>query len=162
VYLDFEEALSDGFTKVFLNASVMRNFFHFVQANVKKVGQLGMKSDLHDIVIGFNFLWHKATKAEFDTYLNEFLDEWKRKASQYVSYFCSTWLNHYTPAEWASYARSSNVQADRVIFPPHPPPLLFFFLVYCFYKNQLLTNNQNPLLLKDTIQSLRAPCRATL
>jgi transposase-like protein len=115
VYLDFEEALADGFTKVFPNASVRRDLFHFVQANVKKVGQLGMKSDSHEIVVALNLLWHKATKAEFDAYLNEFLDEWDRRAPQYTSYFRSTWLNRYTPAEWASYARPSNARSGNHI-----------------------------------------------
>jgi hypothetical protein len=52
VYLDFEEALADGFTKVFPNTSVMRDFFHFMQANVKKVLQLGMKPYMSDVVAG--------------------------------------------------------------------------------------------------------------
>lgn len=44
VLLDFEEALSQGFVKVFPEASVLADFFHMVQANVKKIGQLGFKS----------------------------------------------------------------------------------------------------------------------
>jgi hypothetical protein len=30
-YLDFEDALSDGFTKVFPSATIMRDFFHFTK-----------------------------------------------------------------------------------------------------------------------------------
>ena len=99
MYLNFEEPLVDGFTKVFPIASVRRDFFHFVQANVKKIGQLGMKPDSRKIVVALNVLWHKTTKVEFDNYLNEFLDKWDKQAPQYTSYFHSTWLNHYTPAE---------------------------------------------------------------
>jgi hypothetical protein len=125
--LDFEEALADGFTKVFPNASVMRDFFHFMQANVKKVLQLGMKSCMHDVVTGLRCLWHKPTKSNFDTYLNEFIDEWERKAPQYLSYFRSTWLNRYMPAEWASYARASNARSGTAFF------FFFFFFLKIMY-----------------------------
>jgi hypothetical protein len=74
----------------FPDAAIMTDFFHLIQANVRKAGQLGLKSYAHDIVVGLNVLWDKATKNEFDTNLNEFLDEWDRRAPQYSAYFRST------------------------------------------------------------------------
>jgi hypothetical protein len=108
VHLDFEEALSAGFVRVFPNATPMKDFFYFIQANVKKAGQLGMATHRSKIVVRLNTLWYKPTKAEFDTCLKEFLGEWDKKAPQYTAYFCFTWLDRFVPNEWASYARPSN------------------------------------------------------
>jgi hypothetical protein len=66
VLLDFEEALSEVFVKVFPNASVHRDMFHFVQANVKQAGQLGLKSIIKEIVVDVNVLWYAPTKKDFD------------------------------------------------------------------------------------------------
>jgi hypothetical protein len=71
--LDFEKALAEGFRKAVPDALVLHDFFHFIQANVKKVGQLGMKSDVSDIVADLNTLWYKPTKEEFDVCLTEFI-----------------------------------------------------------------------------------------
>jgi hypothetical protein len=94
----------------------MRDFFHFIQANVRKAGQLGLKSCAHNIVVGLNVLWYKTTKKEFDVNLNDFLDEWDRRASQYSAYFRSTWLERYQLKEWASYTRPNNVRSGIKFF----------------------------------------------
>ncbi len=62
VLLDFEEALSKGFTNIFPDALAFGDFFHVVQANVKQAGQLGLKP----IVIGLRKLWHAPSKEKFD------------------------------------------------------------------------------------------------
>jgi hypothetical protein len=39
--LDFEQVLSDGFTDIFPDVIIARDRFHFVQANVKCLNELG-------------------------------------------------------------------------------------------------------------------------
>jgi hypothetical protein len=71
VVLDFEEALSQVFVDVFLTATVTRDFFHFVQANVKRVGQLGLKAEAKAVVSDLNLLWYANDKHVFDSRLHE-------------------------------------------------------------------------------------------
>jgi hypothetical protein len=54
--LDFEEALAEALHKTIPDALILHDFFHFIQANVKRVGQLGMKSDASDIIADLNTL----------------------------------------------------------------------------------------------------------
>jgi hypothetical protein len=42
--LDFEQALSDGFKDIFPNVIIARDCFHFVQANVKRLNELGLQN----------------------------------------------------------------------------------------------------------------------
>jgi len=56
IYLDFQKALSDSFTNVFPSATVARDLFHFIQANVKKMGKLGYGSSVSDLVKDLNML----------------------------------------------------------------------------------------------------------
>lgn len=37
VLLDFKEALAQGFEHIFPEATVLNDFFHFMQANVRKI-----------------------------------------------------------------------------------------------------------------------------
>jgi transposase-like protein len=113
VHLDFEEALSAGFLKVFPEATLMKDFFHFIQANVRKAGQLGLKSVAKEISDGLNVLWAKPTKEEFDSHLDEFLGKWDKRAPQYSGYFRSTWIQNHPPKDWASYARPSDARSGR-------------------------------------------------
>lgn len=124
VLLDFEEALSEGFVRVFPDAAVLADFFHFVcsihsfallfinvkkvQANVKAIQKLGFKSRSKDVVKGVQSLWYAPTKKDFDAALGEFLVEWDREISAYATYFRRNWLDRYHPEKWASYARVYN------------------------------------------------------
>jgi hypothetical protein len=89
VYLDFEQALADGFVKVFPGATPMKDFFHFIQANVRKVkGELKLEKDERMVIRdALRILWHKPTKAEFDTCLQVLLNGWDRRIPQYSAYF---------------------------------------------------------------------------
>jgi hypothetical protein len=40
--LNFEQTLSDGFQDIFPDVIIVRDRFHFVQANVKHLGKLGL------------------------------------------------------------------------------------------------------------------------
>ena len=73
VVLDFEEALGKAFTKVFPTTTITRDFFHFMQVNVKRVGQLGLKSEVKVVVKDLRTLWYSLDKAMFDSQLNDFL-----------------------------------------------------------------------------------------
>jgi hypothetical protein len=84
---DFEEALSQGFTNVFPWAVVYNDFFHFMQANVRRLGQMGLQSEVEDARVGLQSLWYAPTKQEFDAALVVFLEEWDGRAPTYTSYF---------------------------------------------------------------------------
>lgn len=109
IHLDFEEALANGFSAVFPSAAILRDFFHFIQANVKKLNQLRLpRTEISAVVADLNALWYKPTKREFDANLVAFLDKWDEATQGYTPYFRSTWLTRFTPREWASCARSSD------------------------------------------------------
>jgi hypothetical protein len=108
VLLDFEEALSDAFVKVFPNASVQRDMFLFVQANVKQAGQLGLKFVVKEIVIDINVLWYAPIKKDFDREVVQFLDKWDKREPSYATYFRNNWLNRFLPETWALFGRPSN------------------------------------------------------
>jgi hypothetical protein len=110
VYLDFEKALSDAFTNVFLLATVTRDLFHFIQANVKKMGKLEYGSRVTQLVEDLNVLWEKPGKGEFDAYLLEFLDKWNAIPS-YCGYFRSTWLELHPPKDWAKHGRRPDARS---------------------------------------------------
>jgi hypothetical protein len=104
VYMDFEKALSDSFTNVFPLATIARDRFHFIQANVRKMSKLGYGPSVSDLVKDLNVLWEKPSKEDFDTYLLEFLDKWNT-ISSYCGYFRSTWLELHPSKDWAKYRR---------------------------------------------------------
>jgi hypothetical protein len=52
--MDFKEALVQGFEHIFPEASVLGDFFHFVQANVRRIGELGFKNLVSEVVVGVN------------------------------------------------------------------------------------------------------------
>jgi hypothetical protein len=117
--LDFEEALAEGFHKAVPDVLVLHDFFHFIQANVKKAGQLGMKLNVSNIVTDLNTLWYKPTKEEFDVCLAEFIRQWDIRAPQYTAYFRSTWLDLHPPRKWAAYARPSDSPSGSEMFTTH-------------------------------------------
>jgi hypothetical protein len=40
--LDFEEVLASTFSAIFLNCTIMRNYFHFKLANLRKLQKIGL------------------------------------------------------------------------------------------------------------------------
>jgi hypothetical protein len=76
VLLDFEQALSQGFTRVFPKAAVYRDFFHFVQANVRRMAELGFKPRVKELVSDLNKLWYATTKQHFNEEVELFLAKW--------------------------------------------------------------------------------------
>jgi hypothetical protein len=105
VALDFEEALAEGFVRVFPNAVVCNDFFHLMQANVKKCRQLHLQSIQPDIVNGVRELFYAASKDEFDLALIRYLKDMDNRAPAYAAYFRRTWLDRYPRERWASFAR---------------------------------------------------------
>lgn len=86
-HLDFEKPLSQALSATFPSATILKDFFHFIQANVKKAKGLNMKPLMRNLVKDLNTLWYQPTKANFDTYLNEFLGKWERLTMYYTTYF---------------------------------------------------------------------------
>jgi hypothetical protein len=54
--LDFKKVLAEALHKMIPDTLILHDFFHFIQANIKKTGQLGMKSDVSDIIADLNTL----------------------------------------------------------------------------------------------------------
>jgi hypothetical protein len=119
-HLDFKNALAEGFLRVFPKATICGDFFHLMQANVKKICQLHLQVIKTCLVNGVRELFYAPTKREFDITLENFLKDMDECAPAYAAYFCHTWLDHHPPEKWASFARP--VRAPRGIF-----LLLFFF-----------------------------------
>jgi hypothetical protein len=112
--LDFKQALSDGFQDVFLDIIIVRDCFHFVQANVKRLNELGLQNLVTEVSQDLGVLWEKPSKKDFDIHLITFLDKWDRRASQYSErYFHPIWLSRYPPHEWAFYGRSRDMPSGK-------------------------------------------------
>lgn len=97
--LDFEKAFSNVFTNMFPTTTIVHDYFHFVQANIKKVGVLGLKAKTKRVEGDLCLHWYLLTKATFDTRLHELLDKWCCNILQYASYVESTWLEHFPPEQ---------------------------------------------------------------
>jgi hypothetical protein len=87
--LNFEQVMSNGFKDVFPNVIIVRDRFHFVQANIKYLNELGLQHLVTEVSKNLNVLWTKPIKEDFDKYLNDdFLQKWNRRVRQYSdSYF---------------------------------------------------------------------------
>jgi hypothetical protein len=121
--LDFEQALSDAFVDIFPNTIIARDRFHFVQANVKRLIELGLQSLIDEVSKDLEVLWEQPTKAEFDACVTTFLNKWDVRSRAYSEgYFRPTWLNRYPPHEWAGYGRSEDT--------PEGNPHIFFCMSY--------------------------------
>lgn len=103
VTLDFEEALADGFVRVFPTAIICADFFHLMQANVKKIRQLHLQVMEKDVVNGVRSLFYLQSKSEFDLVLTAFLKDMDEKAPTYATYFRHTWLDRFASEKWASF-----------------------------------------------------------
>jgi hypothetical protein len=85
-----------------------------MQANVKRLNELGLQNLVTEVSQDLGVLWEKPTKEEFDSHLITFLDKWDRRASQYSEgYFRLTWLSRCPPHEWASYGRSKDTPSGK-------------------------------------------------
>jgi hypothetical protein len=121
VVLDFENALAESFVRVFPKTIICGDFFHLMQANVKRIRHLHLQSLETDVVNGVCELFYAASKDDFDLSVANFLKDMNECAPNYASYFRHTWLNHYAPEKWASFARPPTASTG-IFF------LLYFFL----------------------------------
>jgi hypothetical protein len=92
VLADFEEVLTKGFINVFPWTVVYNDYFHFMQVNVRRLGQMGLQSKAEDVMVGLYSLWYAPSKKEFNTALVLFLAEWDRHIPTYTTYFRRNWL----------------------------------------------------------------------
>lgn len=107
--------MASAWLKVFPNCSIMRDFFHLQQANTKKMGKIGLSELRSEIVQDIRVLWYADTKAQFDAHLEEFLNKWDEKASEYSSYFRRVWIGQHPPNTWASYARPKDAPSGILL-----------------------------------------------
>jgi hypothetical protein len=115
VALDFEDALAEGFVRVFPRAIICGDFFHLMQANVKKIHQLRLQTLETDVINGVCELFYAVTKVDFDGTLDKFLKKMEERAPAYTSYFRRTWLDHYNPEKWALFARPSTAPTGTLL-----------------------------------------------
>lgn len=120
--LDFEQALSNAWLKVFPDSNIMRDFFHLKQANTRKMRKFGLSDFCNEVINDIRVLWYADTKPEFDTRLNAFLEKWDEKAPQYSTYFKRQWAEKgkCPPSTWAAFARGKDA------------PSGIFFSFFCF------------------------------
>jgi hypothetical protein len=108
VHMDFERALGNAWSKVFPNAPVFRDHFHFNHALVHFCQAHGLKDYAQEFSQDGNVLWYASSKADFDMSLRVFMEKWSAKQPRLATYFRDVYLNSYPPEEWASFGRPSN------------------------------------------------------
>jgi hypothetical protein len=86
-----------------------------MQANIKHIEQLGLKSVTKEIVEGLQDLWYAPTKEKFDMILVAFFDTWDKREPTYTSYFQNNWVQHHLPERWALYGRPSDAPAGIIV-----------------------------------------------
>jgi transposase-like protein len=106
--LDFEEALASAFTAVFPNCTIMRDYFHFKQANLRKLQKIGLSHLRSEVAADLSVIWNADTKKEFDTLLDEFLNKWDRRAPSYTDYFRRVFVGQHPSHTWAAFGRGKD------------------------------------------------------
>jgi transposase-like protein len=122
--LDFEQALGQGFEAVFRRAKIYRDYFHFVQAQTRKMAKLKYKQHKAEVVTDVRALWYASSEQQFYERVNKFLDKWSKIVPDYATYFEKNWakrdvrdpLPHFPPVEWASYGRPPNALSGMLLF----------------------------------------------
>lgn len=79
--------MASAWREVFPKCSIMRDYFHLEQANLKKLHKIGLSDFRTEIAIDISNMWNADTKEEFDARLQEFLDKWDPRAPEYTDYF---------------------------------------------------------------------------
>lgn len=112
--MDFEEAMASAWWEVFPNCSIIRDFFHLKQANVKKAHKIGLSDFREKIAYDLGIIWYADTKVDFDACLQVFLDKWDEKAPEYTDYFRRVWLGQHSPNTWTAFARPKNAPSGLI------------------------------------------------
>ena len=120
VVIDFEEATASAFNVVFPDCTIMRDYFHLKQANMKKFHKIGLSHLRKEIRHDISVIWNADTKEEFDARLDMFLDKWNERVPAYTDYFRRVWMGQHQPHAWASFVRGKDA----------PSGLLFVILLH--------------------------------
>ncbi len=130
--VDFEEALSGAWLDVFPQSMISHDFFHFQQCIVKNAKKMGLTELVVEIAADTRELWNAPTKFVFDELTQVFVNKWKPRIPQFITYFENTWLKRFKPDTWASFGRPDDVPSgsgalegyhnriQNVIFPDNP------------------------------------------
>ena len=125
VHVDFEQAPIKSLQSISNALIICACFFHFFQANIKKIGQLGLKMEymlnnqfrIHvTMLILCAFLPHHQILHQAQIQLQKILDLAPRGKkliiTTFVNYFRNTWLKRYRPELWCVFLninRTSNL-----------------------------------------------------
>lgn len=128
--MDFEQALASAWRAVFPQCCLWRDFFHFQQAIVKRLGRMGYKNMAKSIAEDTRALWDSSSKLEFDQHITRLFSQWDERIPQFTDYFRATWLTLFKPETWAAYGRPKDAPSGS---------FLSFFYFYFFYLSSFLT-----------------------
>ena len=117
--IDFERRLINACNQEFRNVAITQGcFFHFTQANIKKIGSLKLKGEFKKnpdfknmilLLFACAYLPNDKIANEVDNILLQLTlvtDKNKKLATlAYMRYFRRTWLKSYPPSLWSVYER---------------------------------------------------------
>lgn len=136
--MDFEEALSNAWLEVFPESSILRDLFHFMQANKRKVKEFKLKHYKEDIKVGLQRIWHADSKPEFDLRQDEFLHKWTELAPEFADYYERVWMKLYPSTEWASYARPADAPSGTLRWCINKHNLMFMLQAAGLWKGSII------------------------
>lgn len=100
---DFENALRNATRSCFPNATYCGDLFHFLQANIKRMKNLGGNEFVKELVSDLKILQDSPTAVEFQAHQAIFIKNWTYKFAPYAHYFTETWTKLHPPACWARF-----------------------------------------------------------
>jgi hypothetical protein len=104
--MDFEQALAKAALLKWPEASIWRDLFHLLQANLKKARSLGLSDkDIALIQKDLLALAECLTSILFQEKLDECLMAWTKISAEYVEYFQRVYLVDHAPETWAAFGR---------------------------------------------------------
>lgn len=109
ILADFEQALRDGFQRVFPTTNIYGDTFHFIQANIRWMKRNKGVEHISDLIVMLRLLWCSPTTLDFASNLNKFLNYWSQKFPAYSAYFRRMWLETIKPFSWAYFGRTHGV-----------------------------------------------------
>jgi len=115
---DFEEAFPRGLTQVFKQISYLGDLFHFLQANRRKILELGGgKECARDLMDQLRVLYYSSSFQTFKSNLSIFLQHWQERYQPYVKYFRKTWdfQGLHDPSEWAGFTRFRTLEDQTIV-----------------------------------------------
>lgn len=106
---DFDLALQKGLNLVVPTASLHGDYFHFMQANIRRRQQGRQRNEadkaLATLVPMLRILWNSPDALQFRQNLDSFLRYWSVTDTDYANYFYHQWCEVQMPHSWAAFGR---------------------------------------------------------